>query len=375
MSRHTRPAAVVLSAVLTLLVFVAPSYASLAAPTPTGPASSVTVDALPTFTWTAVSGADHYTFQLGGSTGFNPPQFTASTKNTRMALTTALANGLYNWRVAAVSANGTVGAWSNIRSFTEDWSDQPQPQSPADGATLTYPQPMLLNWTAVRGAQEYQLSIATDPLMSTLVAGSPITTSASAYSIPTRLTDGTYYWQITPVDAEGNLGTASPVYSFNWSWPNTTTLTLNDLDPSSQVFDPQFSWTAIPGAAYYKVDVNTDPELPERLERVLHRLHRRDLAGADDRSCPPPTPTTGACTPYDSSLQAGTPTVYSSGGNPQTFTVNYDTGPGADHEPEHARRPGQPDHLDHRRRQHHRSDRVVGSRSWSGGLRGSGVGL
>jgi len=62
---HIRAAAF-LSAVLALLVFVSPSFASLTAPTLTGPAASVTVDALPTFTWSGVSGADHYVFQLGG---------------------------------------------------------------------------------------------------------------------------------------------------------------------------------------------------------------------------------------------------------------------------------------------------------------------
>jgi hypothetical protein len=312
--------------VLALLVFVSPSFAALAAPTLTGPAASVTVNALPTFTWTGVSGADHYVFQLGGSTGFNPPQYTATTKNTRVALTSALANGLYNWRVAAVSTTGVQGTWSTIRSFTEDWSDQPQPQSPADGSTLTYPQPMLLNWTAVRGAQEYQLSIASDPLMSTVVAGSPITTTASAYSIPSRLTDGQYWWQVTPVDAEGNQGTPSSVFSFNWSWPNTTALTLNDLDPSSQVFDPQFSWTAIPGAAYYKVDVNTDPNFPSG-SNVCCTGFTVATSLAPTILLPAANSYYWRVTPYDSSQQAGTPTVYS--GTPSTFTANYDTGPGA----------------------------------------------
>ena len=69
--RHIRPA-LFLAALLALVVFVAPSYAALTAPTLTGPASGVSVDAPPVFTWGAVSGADHYVFQLGGSTGFNP---------------------------------------------------------------------------------------------------------------------------------------------------------------------------------------------------------------------------------------------------------------------------------------------------------------
>src|SRR4029079_15048203 len=69
-------------------------------------------------------------------------------------------------------------------------------------------------------------------------------------------------WGVTPIDAQNHDGTPSAVYSFTYSWPNDTTLPLNDLDSRPQVLDPPFSWTAIPGAAYYKVDVNTDSNFP-----------------------------------------------------------------------------------------------------------------
>ena len=39
----------------------------------------------------------------------------------------------------------------------------------------------------------------------------------------TLLPSGTYYWNVVPVDSEGNLGAASPVSSFTYSWPSTTT--------------------------------------------------------------------------------------------------------------------------------------------------------
>jgi hypothetical protein len=326
--RHIRPA-LLLSAVLALVVFVAPSYGALTAPSLTGPANSATVDSPPVFTWGAVSGADHYVFQLGGSTGFNPPQFTVSTKNTRVALTTSIANADYTWRVAAVTAAGVQGAWSSTRSFTEDWADQPQPQSPADNSTLTYPDPMLLNWTSVPGAQEYTLVIATDPQLSSTVAGSPITTASSAYAITSRLPNNQYWWQVTPIDAEGNLGTPSAVFSFNWSWPNDTTLTLDDLDPSSQVFDPQLSWTPIPGAAYYKVDVNADPNFPSG-SSVCCSGYTVATSLAPTTLLPAAQSYYWRVTPYNSSLQAGTPTVYSDGnGNPKTFTISYDAGANA----------------------------------------------
>src|SRR5438067_9153832 len=135
-SRHIRPALAV--AMLSLLVFAAPSYATLAAPTPTGPSSGTVADAPPVFTWSAVTGADHYAFQLGGSAGFNPPQFSTSTRDTRVALTTAIASGDYTWRVAAVNVSGVQGPWSAVRSLTEVWSDKPSPISPAATASLAY---------------------------------------------------------------------------------------------------------------------------------------------------------------------------------------------------------------------------------------------
>ena len=217
-----------------------------------------------------------------------------------------------------------------MRSFTENWASVAHPQSPADNATLTYPQPLLLDWTGIEGASRYRLTISSsDPQQSVnQVAGSPITTSATAYAIPTRLSDGEYWWQVTPIDAEGNLGTPSEWFTFTWSWPTDTTLTLNDLDPSPQVFDPQFSWTPVPGAAYYKVDVNTDPNFPSG-SNVCCTGYTVATSLAPTTLLPAAKSYYWRVTPFDSSLDAGEPTVYSSGGNPQTFTITYDAGVGA----------------------------------------------
>ena len=135
------------------------------------------------FTWQAVSGADHYVFQLGGASGFNPFQYAVDTKNTRVALLSALQAGDYTWRVAAVSSTGAQGAWSTVRGFTIDWSDTAAPQSPTDGASIVYPQPLLLNWATVPGAQEYRLTVSTAADLSTPVGGTPVTTAASAYAL------------------------------------------------------------------------------------------------------------------------------------------------------------------------------------------------
>ena len=147
--------------VLLLLAFTGSSYASLGAPNLTGPADTSTSQTPSVFTWQAVSGADHYVFQLGGASGFNPFQYAVDTKNTRVALLSALQAGDYTWRVAAVSSTGAQGAWSAVRGFTIDWSDTAAPQSPTDGASIVYPEPLLLNWATVSGAQEYRLTVST----------------------------------------------------------------------------------------------------------------------------------------------------------------------------------------------------------------------
>ena len=218
--RPLRAAAATL--LVALVAFTGSGYAALAAPNLTGPADGSTSQSPSVFTWQPVSGADHYVFQLGGASGFNPFQYAVDTKNTRVTLLSALQSGDYTWRVAAVSSTGAQGAWSTVRGFTIDWSDTAAPQSPTDGASIVYPQPLLLNWATVPGAQEYRLTVSTAADLSTPVGDTPITTAASAYALTDRLPDGTYYWGVTPIDAQSHDGTPSDVYSFTYSWPNDT---------------------------------------------------------------------------------------------------------------------------------------------------------
>jgi hypothetical protein len=329
LSRHRRPT-VLVGALLALLVIAAPSYATLAAPKPSSPGSGVTVDNAPTFVWSAVSGADHYDVQVSGTSGFTSIVTSGSTKNTRFAVTTALQSGTYYWRVRAGGASSN-GLWSPGRPFTVDWADAATAVSPLDGDSIVYPDPLLLRWTPVPGAQKYQVSIASDPDLSSLVAGYPqadgsTTTAATAYSPADRLASGTYYWAVTPVDAEGHLGTESQVYHFNWSWPDSTTLSLTDLDPNPQVFDPKFSWTPVEGAAKYEVEVNSDQNWASG-----SRVCCSSLTIATSMT---PTVLLPADTyywrvrPYDANNNPGDWSYYtdSQASPADTFTINYDPG-------------------------------------------------
>ncbi len=108
-------------------------------------------------------------------------------------------------------------------------------------------------------AATYLVSIATDESLSSLVTDRPVETLAT--SLTPSLTPGSrknsYYWAVTPVDAEGNKGKQSKVARFTWRWPSATTVRLTDLRAEPETFDPQFSWKAVPGAARYELEANS----------------------------------------------------------------------------------------------------------------------
>ena len=82
-----------------------------------------------------------------------------------------------------------------------------------------------LGWSPVPYAASYMFSLASDPALANIVqnSGQPVETWATNY-VPsfTLLPSGTYYWNVVPVDSEGNRGAASPVSSFSYSWPSVT---------------------------------------------------------------------------------------------------------------------------------------------------------
>jgi hypothetical protein len=246
-----------LTALLALTLVVAvPAGGALVAPVLTGPDEGVTVSELPPFRWDPVAGADRYEFEFAADPGFNGATM-VSTKNTRAALKLLVPNGTYYWRVRGVTSGGDVGAWSDVRSLDMAWTAQAALLAPSNGATITYPDNALeLRWGAVQGAAKYLVKVASDPGLGTLVFGEPIETASTQFTLNDPMPPGTYYWGITPLNAQGHEGSASTVASFTWSWPSTSTPTYTDLSPDPELVDPHFSWTPVLGAAGYQVEVN-----------------------------------------------------------------------------------------------------------------------
>lgn len=258
-----------LLALLALVVVAAgaPAGAQVATPVPLAPADGSAADSLPAFSWKPIANADQYEFQIAADAGFNSPvlgrgQDQFLTKNTFATLKKTVPNGTYWWRVRALTPGGGASPWSKGRSIKKLWGATTNLVGPVGGAAVVYPTtPMKLTWTPVPGARKYLVSIATDPSLGSLVPGmspngGPAETTATTFTRAAALAPGTYYWGITPVDAQGNKGVRSGVASFRWVWNSTTTPRVADLDPAPELYDPQFSWDAVSGAARYEVEVS-----------------------------------------------------------------------------------------------------------------------
>lgn len=270
MTRHLpRLLAPLLAAAFLFLPAVA--EAKPVVPKVTAPKTGVTVSSMPVLSWNNAKGATSYQLQISSDSGFNPALVDVTTQNLRFLHGKTLPNGSYFWRLRSLDADGATSKWTSVRKFTKKWNSIPTLLSPASLAAVAYPSPAILTWSQVPGASTYRVLLASGASGGGVDApggiisngalvwtdgGAPITTSNTNLAVATSLHPGTYYWQVIPVDPEGHAGSPSAILSFTWLWAGTTTPTVTDMVPGIEIYDPLFSWPAIPGAAGYEVEIN-----------------------------------------------------------------------------------------------------------------------
>src|SRR5829696_9257175 len=111
-----RLAQAALAATLIALVSVASAGGAPATPVAVGPDSGAVVAFLPAFSWSPVSGADRYEFEISADAGFNSPVLGSNldhffTKNAHATINKAIPNGTYWWHVRAVAPDGSLSPW------------------------------------------------------------------------------------------------------------------------------------------------------------------------------------------------------------------------------------------------------------------------
>ena len=183
----------------------------------------------PTLVWAAVPGMDSYTVETAKDAGFTLLPKATTTTNTSLTPTALLASGLdgaeaaqpYYWRVRGNSVSGTVTtAWSDPRWFTISFPGIPSPIQPANSAvvelTLGEDEPTF-EWSAVPGASQYELWIASDRQFTNKLEHP--TLAGTRYTPTQTFEAGKYYWKVRALDPGGSWGDWSPAdRTFTRTW-------------------------------------------------------------------------------------------------------------------------------------------------------------
>jgi hypothetical protein len=151
--------------------------------------------------WKAPKGATTYQWQLDNDTNFStiPTGFEGETKASSARLSTLETATTYYWRVRATKP--VLSPWSNKWSFTTSLGREvtaPQLLKPRDGASGVPLEP-LFQWSAVTGAESYELVVSTEPSLANptiaLVGASALTGTAWQCSVSLNY-DTAYYWKV-----------------------------------------------------------------------------------------------------------------------------------------------------------------------------------
>lgn len=221
------------------------------APVPIDPANAATI-IIPTFSWQAAPGADHYQVQVGTDTNFAESPWSGLTRNIKITpqLATSLATGPFYWHVRAYDAANLAGNWSGTRSFTKV-IPAPAMVTPGDGSSLVHPS---LEWGQVDGAALYKVELCNSP------AFAPPDHTYLTYNLrltpPTAIEEGLTYWRVFGQDAGNHDGSPAPARTFTKTIPAPLLVSPADLSSLTQ---PTFVWDKTDGAAYYRIQFSTSP--------------------------------------------------------------------------------------------------------------------
>jgi hypothetical protein len=204
------------------------------------------------FSWTPVSGTATYRFEISPDPSFSSIAYSKITIKPHHTPIDRLANNTYYWRVTPIDRRGNLGATSDVHSFQFNWNLVPALLAPEDNVTVQFlPR---FSWTAVEAARDYRLEISTQPDFTTSL--SAYVTDQTDYTPERNLAnDQDYYWRVRATDYRGSNGPWSEVRRFRMRW-NFQTRLLTPLNNMISISYPFFTWTPIPGAQQYQIQID-----------------------------------------------------------------------------------------------------------------------
>ena len=223
------------------VTYRAASTGTLSAPAVTGGNDA---QGRPTLTWKAVTGAAKYEVYRARSKDGDYIKYSTVTGTSYTNTSYIESGNTYYYKVRALDANGTAGAWSSIVSVTYK---QTLSAPTVTGGNDAQGRPTL-TWNAVTGAAKYEVYRARskDGTYSKYS-----TTTGTAYTNSSYLTSGaTYYYKVRALDANGNAGPYSAVVSVTCRLKLTAPTVTGGTDAQGR---PTLKWNAVSGAAKYEV--------------------------------------------------------------------------------------------------------------------------
>ena len=177
--------------------------------------------------WSAIPAAPahvalvSYEVQVAPTAAFVPAQTTTfTTSSTSQSLSTITGNGVKHVRVRAVynlpSGDVVNGAYTAVKTYTLDTvapTPAPNLTTPINTAVLGTRTPAFV-WGAVATTTRYKVEIDVTNSFSTPII--TLNSATTTVTVPTglALSNGTYYWRVTPYDVAGNVGTPSATRTF-----------------------------------------------------------------------------------------------------------------------------------------------------------------
>lgn len=275
MKRTVRLSIVALAALLLVPVFESAAEATPpAAPTLQAPGNASSQAANPVFTWSKVTNATLYHFQVGTASNFaSGVQYDVTTVNTNATPPTDLPQGTLYWRVQALNAASETSPWSAVFTFTKALANAPTVTGPTEtnqgacagvgpypAACIAYPtQAVTFTWDPLPNTARYDVEVALDQAFTSPVVISPSYTPQTSYTITQPLTFGQdYYWRVRGVAYSGQTTQWSTPRRFATVWNSTPTLVNPPDGQLPPIENVNLQWNWLPGAAYYEVQIARD---------------------------------------------------------------------------------------------------------------------
>ncbi|MFC1954097.1 hypothetical protein ACFLU7_00885, partial [Chloroflexota bacterium] len=218
------------------------SLALLVAPiSPSDKASGISIENV-NLDWGVLKGATKYKWQLDYETDFStvPSGFEGEPEGSSARLPTLKMATTYYWRVRATEP--VLSPWSAKYSFTTSLGtavSAPELYSPEAGDSGMPIKP-LFQWSAISGADSYELLVATEPSFS-----QPVIVKVGSYALPSTAYQSdlsldyntTYYWKTRACGSNN--------YSI-WSAAGVFTTELAPIKPSTTPESPHITTTQTP---------------------------------------------------------------------------------------------------------------------------------